>query len=70
MISLNRRFVFKLKILLLSGSMLNSFNFTDQIYLPQICLYINPKLKIIHFSNPDNKIDINYYNWVRKHWHA
>ena len=41
MISLNRSFVFKLKILLLSGSMLNSFNFTDQIYLPQICLYIN-----------------------------
>ena len=31
---------------------------------------INPKLKIIHFSNPDNKIDVNYYNWVRKHWHA
>ena len=44
----------------------DSFNEQFQIMGDEI----NPKLKIIHFSNPDNKIDIDYYNWVRKHWHA
>ena len=29
---------------------------------------INPKLKIVHFANPDNSIHQNNYNWVREYW--
>jgi len=31
---------------------------------------INPKLKIVHFANPDNSIHQNNYNWVRDNWYA
>jgi len=31
---------------------------------------INPKLKIVHFSNQDNYIMTERYNWIKEHWHA
>lgn len=29
---------------------------------------VNPKLKIVHFANPDNSIHQNKYNWVDEYW--
>ena len=31
---------------------------------------INPKLKIVHFANPDNSIHQNKYHWVNEYWNA